>query len=51
MMVIDPITGEKAKFTSKNSIIEIYKEKNVIEGKVLYSKNDRLDNNNILKFY
>ncbi|MDC0079133.1 PBP1A family penicillin-binding protein [Candidatus Pelagibacter sp.] len=51
MMVIDPITGEKAKFTSKNTITEVYKKQNIINGKVLYSKNDRLDINNILKFY
>jgi len=51
MMVIDSVTGQKAKFTSKNTIIEVYKKKNVTEGKVLYSNNDRLDTNNILKFY
>ena len=51
MMVVDPITGQKAKFTSKNTIIEVYKEQNIIEGKVLYSNTDRLDINNILKFY
>ena len=51
LMVIDPTTGEKAKFTSKNTIIESYKSKNVFEGKVLYSNNNRLDTNNILKFY
>ena len=51
MMVIDPITGRKAKFTSKNTIIEVYKEKNVVEGKVLYSNTDRLEVNNILRFY
>ena len=51
MMVIDPITGQKAKLTSKNTITEVYKKQNVINGKVLYSKNDRLDTNNILKFY
>tara|TARA_B100000029_G_scaffold513991_1_gene615235 strand:- start:73 stop:2349 length:2277 start_codon:yes stop_codon:yes gene_type:complete len=51
LMVIDPITGEKAKFTSKNTIIESYKSKNVLDGKVLYSDNNRLDTNNILKFY
>jgi len=51
MMVIDPITGEKAKFSSKDTIIEAYKDKNVIEGKVLYSNNNRLDVNNILRFY
>jgi penicillin-binding protein 1A len=51
MMVVDPITGQKAKFSSKNTIIEVYKEQNVVDGKVLYSNNNRLDGNNILKFY
>ncbi len=51
LMVIDPNTGEKAKFTSKNTIIESYKSKNVLFGKVVYSDNNRLDTNNILKFY
>ena len=51
LMVVDPLTGEKAKFTSKNTIIEAYKSKNVLDGKVLYSDNNRLDENNILKFY
>jgi penicillin-binding protein 1A len=51
MMVVDPNTGRKAKFTSKNTIIEVYKKQNVVDGKVLYSNNDRLDTNNILKFY
>ena len=51
MMVVDPVTGEKAKFTSKNTIIEVYKKENVIDGKVLYSNSDRIDSNNILKFY
>ena len=39
------------KENSKNTIIEVYKKQNVINGKVLYSNNDRLDSNNILKFY
>ncbi len=51
LMVVDPLTGEKAKFTSKNTIIESYKSTNVSNGKVLYSNNNRLDINNILKFY
>jgi len=51
LMVVDPQTGEKAKFNSKNTIIEAYKSKNVLNGKVLYSDNNRLDTNNILKFY
>ena len=51
MMVVDPLTGQKAKFTSKNTIPEAYKSKNVIGGKILYSNSNRLDPNNILKFY
>ncbi len=51
MMVVDSTTGQKAKFSSKDTIIEAYKKKNVIGGKVLYSNNNRLDSNNILKFY
>ncbi len=51
LMVVDPLTGDKAKFTSKNMIIESYKSKNVLDGKVLYLENNRLDINNILKFY
>ena len=51
MMVVDPITGQKAKFSSKNTIIEVYKKQNVLDGKVIYSKTNRLEGNNILKFY
>lgn len=51
MMVVDPTTGQKAKFSSKDTILEAYKSKNVIDGRVLYSNNNRLDTNNILKFY
>ena len=50
-MVIDYTTGEKAKFTSKNTIIESYKSINVLDGKILTTNNNRLDTNNILKFY
>ena len=51
MMVVDSSTGQKAKLSSKNTIVEAYKSKNVVDGKVLYSNNNRLDSNNILKFY
>ena len=51
MMVIDSSTGQKAKFSSKDTIIESYKNKNVVDGEVLYSNNNRLESNNILKFY
>ena len=51
MMVVDPLTGQKAKFSSKNTIVEVYKSKNVIDGNVVYTINNRLDSHNILKFY
>ena len=51
LMVVDPNTGNKAKFSSKDTIIESYKSKNISNGKILYSNNNRLDVNNILKFY
>ena len=40
MMVVDPLTGEKAKFSSKNTIVEAYKKKNVVEEKILYTNNN-----------
>ena len=51
MMVIDPKTGEKANFSSNNTIIEVYKEQNLVDGKLLNYDNNRLEQNNILKFY
>ena len=51
MMVVDSSNGQKAKFSSRDTIIESYKSKNVVDGKVLYSNNYRLDTNNILRFY
>ncbi|MBD1141263.1 PBP1A family penicillin-binding protein [Pelagibacterales bacterium SAG-MED39] len=51
MMVVDSFTGQKAKFSSKDMIMEAYKNDNVVNGKVLYSNYNRLDTNNILKFY
>ena len=51
MMVVDPTTGQKAELTSKNTIMEAYKSKNIIDGKILYLNNDRLVSNNILRFY
>tara|TARA_B110000971_G_scaffold186749_1_gene195656 strand:- start:216 stop:1028 length:813 start_codon:yes stop_codon:yes gene_type:complete len=50
MMVIDPITGKKAATQSKKTIIEAYKKlpnKNILNLDI----NNRLKNNNILKFY
>ncbi len=52
MMVVDHTTGEKANFSSKKTIIEAFKKNKPVLGK---SKNldinNRLKNNNILKFY
>ena len=51
MMIVDSLTGQKAKFSSKDTIMESYKSKNVVNGKVIYLNNNRLDRNNILRFY
>ena len=51
MMIVDSLTGQKADFSSKDTIMEAYKSDNIVDGKVLYSNKNRLDNKNILKFY
>ena len=51
MMIVDSKTGLKANFSSKDTIMEAYKNINVVDGKVLYLNKNRLDKNNILKFY
>ncbi len=51
MMIVDSNTGQKAKFSSKNTIMESFKSKYVVGGKIKYSNSNRLDSNNILKFY
>jgi penicillin-binding protein 1A len=50
MMVIDPLTGQKAKIQSKKTIIESYKSIQ-IEKYLNLDINNRLKNDNILKFY
>jgi penicillin-binding protein 1A len=52
MMVIDPLTGQKAQFESKTTIIESYK-KNITakENFINLEINNRLKNDNILRFY
>ncbi|MDB9986525.1 PBP1A family penicillin-binding protein [Candidatus Pelagibacter sp.] len=50
MRVIDPITGEKALTESKSTIIEAYKNLE-IESILNKDINNRLNNDNILKFY
>ena len=51
MMIVDSSTGQKANFSSKDTVMEAYKSTNVVDGKVLYSNKNRLDKNNVLKFY
>ena len=51
MMVVDPSTGEKANFNSKNTIMEAYKSKNVVDGRIINLNNNRLETSNILEFY
>ncbi len=50
MMVIDPITGKKSETKSKKTIIESYKNRPK-ENNSNLNTNNRLKNNNILKFY
>ena len=50
MMVIDPLTGRKAKTESKKTIIEAYKNLPT-ENTLNLDINNRLKNNSILKFY
>ena len=51
MMIVDSTTGQKAKFSSRDPIMEAYKSKNVINGNVIYINHNSLDTNNIKKFY
>jgi penicillin-binding protein 1A len=53
MMVVDAVTGQKANFGSKKTIIEAFKTKTSIDNKNNkdFDINNRLKNNNILKFY
>ena len=52
MMVIEPITGKKANFGSKKTIIESFKKKRITNKMDLNNNfRHRLKKNNILKFY
>ena len=54
MMVINPLTGQKAKAQTKKTIIESYKDNNINRNKANIlglDINDRLKNNSILRFY
>jgi len=52
MMVIDRFTGQKVGFTSKETIVEVFKNNNIdIDTNQNLDINNRLKNNNILRFY
>ena len=52
MMVIESVTGQKANFGSKETIIEAFKKEKIDNDSISFGNiNDRLNNNNILKFY
>jgi len=57
MMVVDPTTGQKVDFNSKNSIYESFKEKNVSEADIKNNYNNLIFNNSnmgtkeIIRFY
>ena len=52
MMVIDPLTGKKASFGSKKTIVEVFKKNKTssVKDKNI-DINNRFKNNNILRFY
>ena len=52
MMVVDRFTGKKANFNSKETLIEVFKKNQIyINNNKNLDINNRLKNNNILKFY
>ncbi len=51
MMVVDPQTGQRTKFSTKNTIIENFKKKDIANNKVLNTNIEIKDLNNIFKFY
>ncbi len=51
MMVIDSKSGQKANFNSKETIVEAFKKNNNIGLEQNLDINNRLKNNNILRFY
>ena len=51
-MVVESITGKRANFGSKETIIEVFKKEKIDTDNMSFGNiNDRLNNNNILKFY
>tara|TARA_B100000029_G_scaffold352601_1_gene345196 strand:+ start:42 stop:2381 length:2340 start_codon:yes stop_codon:yes gene_type:complete len=52
MMVIEPISGRKADFGSKETIIEVFKKERINKESLFFKNlNDGLNINNILRFY
>ena len=52
MMVVDKLTGQKANFTSKETIVEVFKKDKInIDLNQNIDINNRLKNNDILRFY
>ncbi len=51
MMVVDPKTGQRVKFSSKDTIIENFKKKDIANNEVLNTNINIKDSNNIFKFY
>jgi len=51
LMVIDPKNGKKASFGSKKTIIEVFKKKDLNQNNQNMILNNRLNYNNILRFY
>jgi len=52
LMVVDSQTGKKVSFASKKTLIESFKSEKITKNfDVNLKNNDRIDNNNILKFY
>ncbi len=51
MMVVDSKTGQKASFGTKKTIIEVFKKQNLSTDLIDSKINNRLKNNNVLKFY
>ena len=52
MVVIESTNGKKANFGSKETIIEVFKKEKIDNDSISFGNiNDRLNNDNILKFY
>ena len=51
MMVVDPETGQRVKFSTKDTIIENFKKKDIANNEVLNTNIYMKDSNNIFKFY